>query len=67
MESILATQSSADQTPRVGELALGVSPTAPCVSSRNLVTVHCPTPTASFESVNVITLTLASATHVLTL
>ena len=62
MESLLAS-TGPESTPLLGEISLSVAPQAPFVSSRNLVSVHCPTPSASFESVNVITIQFGSVTQ----
>ena len=60
MEPALATTSD---VPLLGEISLSVAPTAPYVSSRNLSTVYCATPSCSYQTCNVINLQIGSATQ----
>ena len=62
MEAILATASN-EQIPLLGEISLGLSPTAPYVIGRNLSTTYCPSPEASFGSSNTFTVSVASASQ----
>ena len=60
MEPVLAT---ASDVPLLGEISLSVAPTAPYVSSRNLATTYCATPSCSYQTCNVINLQIGSATQ----
>ena len=62
MEAILATASEG-QVPLLGEISLGLSPTAPYVISRNLSTTYCNSPEANFGTANTFTVQIASATQ----
>ena len=62
MEAILAT-AAPEQVPLLGEISLGISPTAPFVVSRNLSTVYCNSPEANFGSSNTFTVQIGSATQ----
>ena len=62
MEAILATASN-EQIPLLGEISLGLSPTAPYVISRNLATTYCNSAEASFGTANTFTVQMASATQ----
>ena len=62
MEAILATASN-EQIPLLGEISLGLSPTAPFVIARNLSTTYCSSPEASFGSSNTFTVQIASSTQ----
>ena len=62
MEAILATASN-EQIPLLGEISLGLSPTAPYVIGRNLSTTYCPSPEANFGSSNTFTVSVASASQ----
>ena len=60
MESVLA---SSDETPLIGELALGLKEGAPYVISTNDATVYSHTPQVAFDGTNVLTLNISSATQ----
>ena len=62
MEAILATASN-DQVPLLGEISIGLAPSAPYITSRNLSTTYCASPGASYGSANTFTVQIASSSQ----
>ena len=62
MEAILATATN-EQVPLLGEISMGLSPSAPYIVSRNLSTTYCASPGASYGTANTFTVQIASSSQ----